>query len=934
MPDFVPRDSSTDVLPNGVKLRDFGDYDSLRADTFERTRSAYAARFPMENDEVRMELEDLDYDPKKMSYGVADAKKAIMEGGRLATPLYGTIKLTDKVTNKPIERKKILLANVPYLQGGRGTYVWGGNEYTSVGAQARLKSGIYSRRKENGELEAHCFHRDVKVWTEQGLLPIGKIVNDKIQTRVWSYDFEQKEFVLKPITGWFKNTASERLGRAKFEANGRLPSYFRTHPTTLWSTPSHKILSPDGSKSEVRSASRLLMAEEKLSPTQEQMIWGSLMGDGYIGEGGMFEEAHCERQEEYLSLKASILGPLCDDVRPFKPRTKGENPGRKNSTGGFHLNTKASSEFYRLRDLFYPEGTKVLPDKVLVQMDERALAFWFCDDGCSLRVSNQRGRTNTLRVSLATQGFSTSDIQKLMACLNERWGLKSVKKQQKRDEGRDTGWFIELYSESAELFLDMIAPYVQESMRYKMAPAPRMNDCLDCQKPIGLTFKRCNSCCSGLISDWRTSKQAINRFGGREQAQAIFDGTTEVPVDDNPMDRWESRMALLGTRVDEMIKDGKTIMSLQSVPFIYDTGMNCAKETVKTVFDIEVEGTHNYFANGVLVSNCNPKPGTGPSMRLYMEPDTGVYRASLGQSTIKLYPVLNALGVKDEELAAAWGPEILQANQMAYDKQAPGKFYTKLMGNKADPNLPDADKIAQVQAKLAAMALDPEVTTRTLGEPITSLSPQAITKATTKLLKIHRGEAEEDDRDSLANKYFMSTDDFAEERVRRDHGGMGRALLWKVTKTKSLDPFKPGYFTPQISTLLVGNSLSSPVPGFNPMEIRDQAMRVIQTGEGGVSQDMIPISARNVSASSAFFTDPIRSAESTAIGTDLRFSYGVKKGSDGQIYAPFRNRKTGTVEWLNPAQVSNKIMAFPKTQAWSIFASNNPAAAPAPVPVP
>ena len=373
-----------EVLPEGVKLRGFGDIPALRQDILDRTKEAFASRFPMENDQVRVELDELDYDQKKLQFGPSDAKKALMEGGRLASPLYGSLTLVDKITNRPIEKKKVLLANVPYLSE-RGTFVVGGNEYSSV-SQARLRAGIYARKKENGELESHIM----------------------------------------------------------------------------------------------------------------------------------------------------------------------------------------------------------------------------------------------------------------------------------------------------------------------------------------------------------------------------------------------------------------------------------------------------------------PKPGTGPQVRLYMESDTGVYRAGIGQATIKLYPVLNALGVKDEELTKLWGPEILQANQMAYDKQALGKFYTKFMGKKVDETLPPEEKLKLLSERLNGVGLDPDVTLRTMGEASDKLSPMLLAKSAAKLLKIQRGEAQDDDRDSLANKYFMSTDDFLVDRVTRDHNRIGRNLLYKITGKRSLDPVKPGYFTPQLETLLVGNSLSQPISGINPMELRDQLFRVVQSGEGGI----------------------------------------------------------------------------------------------------
>ncbi len=327
--------------------------------------------------------------------------------------------------------------------------------------------------------------------------------------------------------------------------------------------------------------------------------------------------------------------------------------------------------------------------------------------------------------------------------------------------------------------------------------------------------------------------------------------------------------------------------------------------------------------NGEFESHINSAPGTGPGMRISMEPETGIYRANIGQATIKLYPVLNALGVKDEDLSRMWGPDILKTNQLAYDKQAVGKFYTKFMGKKVDETLADDEKLKLLHERIAGVGLDPDVMDRTLGEPVTNLSPMILAKASAKLLHIQRGEMESDDRDNLANKYFMSTDDFLVDRVVRDAGRVSRNLLYKATGDRTLNAFKPGHFTPQLETLLVGNSLSQPIAGINPVELRDQQFRVIQSGEGGIQDSSaISASARNVHPSQAFFIDPVKSSESLAIGTDLRFTHGVKKGSDGNIYAPFRNRKTRKIEWLNPGQVTRRTVGFPRQIPLSIFSQN------------
>ena len=318
--------------------------------------------------------------------------------------------------------------------------------------------------------------------------------------------------------------------------------------------------------------------------------------------------------------------------------------------------------------------------------------------------------------------------------------------------------------------------------------------------------------------------------------------------------------------------------------------------------------------NGELETHLNSKSGTGPQMRLHMEPDTGVFRMGLQQSQSKFYPLAKAIGITDEQLYAAWGPEILAANQEASRTSASrtlGRFHDKLLRGKGDPNATDAQKGADIAQKFGAIEFDPEVNQRTLATPHNRLTNAALLDASKKLLKVHRGEAEGDDRDSLANKTFHSADDFLEERVRKDAGRLGSSLLWKAGYNRNLDHLRPGYFTPQLQEFVVGNSLSGAIPGINAMELRDANYRLTSMGEGGLgSADAVPLSSRNVSPTHYGFVDPIRSSESHMIGIDLRLARKIKKGSDNQVYAPFRNRRTGQTEWLNPTQLAGKSLAF------------------------
>lgn len=139
-----------DEYPQGVKLREFDDYDSLRTDIFDGMKAEMSRVFPQSYGGIRVELNDVDYDgPDRFT--LKDQKHALLNDKFLARRLRGTMRLVDEKTGSVMDEKKMTLMQVPYLTE-RGTFVHNGSEYTT-NTQARLMPGVYTRRQANGELE-------------------------------------------------------------------------------------------------------------------------------------------------------------------------------------------------------------------------------------------------------------------------------------------------------------------------------------------------------------------------------------------------------------------------------------------------------------------------------------------------------------------------------------------------------------------------------------------------------------------------------------------------------------------------------------------------------------------------------------------------------------------------------------------------------------
>lgn len=132
--------------------RDIDDIPRIRKGIYGRVIEAARQMKPLENSRHRLRLTGVNYvDPDTFSR--QDWKKAILSGNTLGRRLRGTWVMEDVESGEELDRKTSTLGLVPHLTD-LGTYIHNGNQYT-LSSQMRLRPGIFSRQKENGEIEAH-----------------------------------------------------------------------------------------------------------------------------------------------------------------------------------------------------------------------------------------------------------------------------------------------------------------------------------------------------------------------------------------------------------------------------------------------------------------------------------------------------------------------------------------------------------------------------------------------------------------------------------------------------------------------------------------------------------------------------------------------------------------------------------------------------------
>ena len=225
--------------------------------------------------------------------------------------------------------------------------------------------------------------------------------------------------------------------------------------------------------------------------------------------------------------------------------------------------------------------------------------------------------------------------------------------------------------------------------------------------------------------------------------------------------------------------------------------------------------------------------------------------------------------------------------------------------------LTHSEKLAKIRQWLNRTELDPQVTKETIGTDSSSISPSVLLASSAKLIKINKKEAEPDDRDNLKFSKFLGIEDFTEEHILRDAGYLQQKAAYKMQMKKNLSWLTPGFFSPQVRSVIVGNALASNVDGINPMEHWDNSHKVTKMGPGGIpSTDSIPKESRNVSPSSFGFFDPVHISETEKVGVVNYINQNVAKGDDNKLYRVMKT-KDG-LRWLDHEQILNKQVLIPE----------------------
>ena len=195
-----------------------------------------------------------------------------------------------------------------------------------------------------------------------------------------------------------------------------------------------------------------------------QVFLGSMFGDGslYPYKGGRigYTEMHSLKQKDYLIWKMKIMSKRFNFANSpyifnkYDKRTKKIYPSIKID----------SSEWRKLKkyyQIFYKDGRKVIPIRLLYKLNKLGLAIWYQDDGYY-----GYGKYTSV---FSTDAFNYKEVLIIMKFFKNKFGIES------RLVRKGDAYNFEFDRDNTEKFLKLIRDYIHPIMTYKLGHLDKNN---------------------------------------------------------------------------------------------------------------------------------------------------------------------------------------------------------------------------------------------------------------------------------------------------------------------------------------------------------------------------------------------------------------------------------------------------------------------------
>ena len=188
----------------------------------------------------------------------------------------------------------------------------------------------------------------------------------------------------------------------------------------------------------------------------EDLVIGSVLGDGCISQNGRIQVWHSSVQKDYTlwlmdlfskHFKVSYQERIC----------KNKYNNKEFSQVGFYV---SPTNYTKLIRMIMYTPYKTITIKQLNKLSPLGLAIWYMDDGC-LSFIKKDGVIKGRQLILNTQSFSYDE--QLLIC--EYFKKYNIECHIHKDKDKYRIW---MNGANASIFLSIIANYIPECMYYKL----------------------------------------------------------------------------------------------------------------------------------------------------------------------------------------------------------------------------------------------------------------------------------------------------------------------------------------------------------------------------------------------------------------------------------------------------------------------------------
>ncbi len=336
----------------------------------------------------------------------------------------------------------------------------------AIGGGIPLGATVANEKIMNWSEGSHaCFHRRAKVVLADGSRKeISEIVNKKLQVDVLSYNYKTRRAEPKKIVNWFKRKNVKNLEWYKVVTTNSVNGV--QAPCV---TKEHKYWVVNKGWVTVRNLQRgdkILLPIPHPAPTQEQVIIGSLLGDGALSNPKSKNSnaryphltiGHQERQLDYLKLKYQLLKNLTSCEIKLSPDSHNDGYDRQRF---YYFRTKNFPWLLNYRKVMHTNGNKLnVPPELIKRLNPLGMAVWFMDDG------RYDGKW---RADIATYNFDKESLRNVIEYFARKYEIYWEPYPRILRNGEKVFGITVNKSRGSRKFFEMIASFVPNCMQYKL----------------------------------------------------------------------------------------------------------------------------------------------------------------------------------------------------------------------------------------------------------------------------------------------------------------------------------------------------------------------------------------------------------------------------------------------------------------------------------